>query len=143
MPSRRVPSVLRLLERSFMAWKALTLATNCAYPAMVVLSESMEPAFSRGDIILLANWQEVEVGDIPVIWFQGQLLPMVHRAVEILFDDGQERLILTKGDNNEINDVVLYPFGAIITPKVPSKSVFEDGSFVSMRSAEQVLVLRF
>ncbi|KAF4815966.1 Signal peptidase complex catalytic subunit SEC11 [Colletotrichum siamense] len=128
MLSRRVPSVLRLLERSFMAWKALSLATNCAYPAMVVLSESMEPAFSRGDIILLANWQEVEVGDIPVIWFQGQPLPMVHRAVEVLFADGQERLILTKGDNNEINDVVLYPFGAIITPKVPSKSVFEDGS---------------
>ncbi|KAL3293350.1 signal peptidase I [Colletotrichum asianum] len=111
MPSHRVPSVLRLLERSLMAWKALSLATNCAYPAMVVLSESMEPAFSRGDIILLANWQDVEVGDIPVIWFQGQPLPMVHRAVEILFDDGQERLILTKGDNNEINDVVLYPFG--------------------------------
>ncbi|KAI8268202.1 Signal peptidase complex catalytic subunit SEC11 [Colletotrichum sp. SAR11_239] len=86
MPSRRVPSVLRLLERSFMAWKALSLATNCAYPAMVVLSESMEPAFSRGDIILLANWQDVEVGDIPVIWFQGQPLPMVHRAVEILFE---------------------------------------------------------
>ncbi|KAF4831759.1 Signal peptidase complex catalytic subunit SEC11 [Colletotrichum siamense] len=84
MPSRRVPSVLRLLERSFMAWKALSLATNCAYPAMVVLSESMEPAFSRGDIILLANWQDVEVGDIPVIWFQEQPLPMVHRAVEVL-----------------------------------------------------------
>ncbi|KAF4922842.1 Signal peptidase complex catalytic subunit SEC11 [Colletotrichum viniferum] len=112
MPSRRVPSVLRLLERSFMAWKALSLATNCAYPAMVVLSESMEPAFSRGDIILLANWQEVEAGDIPVIWFQGQPLPMVHRAVEVLFADDQERLIMTKGDNNEVNDVVLYPFGS-------------------------------
>ncbi|KAF4893769.1 Signal peptidase complex catalytic subunit SEC11 [Colletotrichum fructicola] len=111
MPSPHVPSILRLFERIFMAWKVLSLATNCAYPAMVVLSESMEPAFSRGDIILLANWQEVDVGDIPVIWFQGQPLPMVHRAVEILFDDGQERLILTKGDNNEINDVVLYPFG--------------------------------
>ncbi|KAI8169912.1 Acetyltransferase TRI7 [Colletotrichum sp. SAR 10_86] len=78
---------------------------------MVVLSESMEPAFSRGDIILLANWQEVEVGDIPVIWFQGHPLPMVHRAVEVLFADDQERLIMTKGDNNEVNDVVLYPFG--------------------------------
>ncbi|KAK2750562.1 Signal peptidase complex catalytic subunit SEC11-like protein 2 [Colletotrichum kahawae] len=93
-----------------MAWKALSLATNCAFPAMVVLSESMEPAFSRGDVILLANWQEVEVGDIPVIWFQGQRLPMVHRAVE-LFSRNRERLILTKGDNNEINDVAIYPFG--------------------------------
>ncbi|KAH9232047.1 hypothetical protein K456DRAFT_1797713, partial [Colletotrichum gloeosporioides 23] len=99
-----------LLERSFMAWRALSLATNCAYPAMVVHSESMEPAFSRGDIILLANWQEVEVGDIPVIWFQGQPLPMVHRAVELSSDD-QERLIMTKGDNNKVDDVALYPFG--------------------------------
>ncbi|KAF4830536.1 Signal peptidase complex catalytic subunit SEC11 [Colletotrichum tropicale] len=110
MPPRRVPSVLRLLGRSFMAWKVLSLATNCAYPAMVVLSESMEPAFSRGDIIFLANWQEVEVGDIPVIWFRGQPLPMVHRAVEVRFDRDQERLILTKGDNNEVDDVALYPF---------------------------------
>ncbi|EQB52035.1 signal peptidase I [Colletotrichum gloeosporioides Cg-14] len=111
MPPRRVPSVLRLLEHGFMAWKTLSLATNCAYPAMVVLSESMEPSFSRGDVIFLANWQDVNVGDIPVIWFQGQPLPMVHRAVEVLFDNDQERLVLTKGDNNEVNDVVLYPFG--------------------------------
>ncbi|KAH0430453.1 signal peptidase I [Colletotrichum camelliae] len=110
MPPRRVPSILRLLERSFMVWKALSLATNCAFPAMVVLSESMEPAFSRGDVILLANWQEVEVGDIPVIWFKGQRLPMVHRAVEVMFGHNSERLILTKGDNNEINDVAIYPF---------------------------------
>ncbi|KAJ0357258.1 hypothetical protein COL154_010301 [Colletotrichum chrysophilum] len=63
---------------------------------MVVLSESMEPTFSRGDIILLANWQEVEVGDIPVIWFQGQPLPMVHRAVEILFDPVSQRQIFLR-----------------------------------------------
>ncbi|KMP08582.1 signal peptidase complex catalytic subunit SEC11 [Coccidioides immitis RMSCC 3703] len=70
-----------------MAWKLLSLATNTSHPAMVVLSGSMEPAFQRGDIIFLSNWtQQVEVGDIPVLWFEGNPLPMVHRAVEVQYD---------------------------------------------------------
>lgn len=45
----------------------------------------MEPAFQRGDVIFLSNWdQQVQVGDIPVLWFERQTLPMVHRAVEVI-----------------------------------------------------------
>jgi signal peptidase len=43
----------------------------------------MSPAFHRGDVCLIWNRSKViEVGDIPVIWFQGRQLPMVHRAIE-------------------------------------------------------------
>ncbi|EER24856.1 signal peptidase, putative [Coccidioides posadasii C735 delta SOWgp] len=104
--------VLRILASTFMAWKLLSLATNTSHPAMVVLSGSMEPAFQRGDIIFLSNWtQQVEVGDIPVLWFEGNPLPMVHRAVEV-HGTGRQ-LIMTKGDNSKLRDVALYPPGQI------------------------------
>jgi signal peptidase len=77
--------LLRAIGITFMAWKLLGLACDTAHPAMVVVSGSMEPTFQRGDVIFLSNRQRlVEVGDIPVMWFEGQPLPMVHRAVEVL-----------------------------------------------------------
>lgn len=80
-------SILRVFGTAFMAWKLLTLVSNTAHPAMVVVSGSMEPAFQRGDVIFLSNLdQQVQVGDIPVLWFEGQPLPMVHRAVEVLHE---------------------------------------------------------
>jgi signal peptidase len=54
---------------------------------MVVSSESMEPAFRRGDVILLWNREPgIFTGDIPVIWFSGGPLPMVHQAIQVVND---------------------------------------------------------
>ncbi|EYE93859.1 S24/S26 family peptidase [Aspergillus ruber CBS 135680] len=94
-----------------MLWKLLCLVTGSSIPIMVVISESMAPAFHRGDIIFLWNRSKlVNVGDIPVVWFRSQPLPMVHRAVQV-FGEGVVQHILTKGDNNYIDDVGLYPPG--------------------------------
>ncbi|KAJ6113366.1 signal peptidase I [Penicillium sp. IBT 18751x] len=100
------------------AWKVMCVITGSSHPVMVVSSESMEPAFYRGDIILLWNHQEkVNVGDIPVVWFPGRRLPMVHRAIRVLnqSDGNQEsmsrQLILTKGDNCQFDDSFFYPVG--------------------------------
>lgn len=42
----------------------------------------MSPAFQRGDVCLVWNRSEVvNVGDIPVVWFQRRDLPMVRGAV--------------------------------------------------------------
>jgi signal peptidase len=110
------------------------MISGSKYPIMVVSSESMEPAFRRGDLILLWNQQEhIRAGDIPVVWFPGRPLPMVHRAIKVSYNikDRSEpakylrlasnrvnrmliwyrQLILTKGDNNEVDDVSLYPKG--------------------------------
>ena len=68
-----------------MIWKAICLATASLYPIMVVISESMAPAFHRGDILFLSNRRhEISVGDIPVVWFPGNPCPMVHRAIQVL-----------------------------------------------------------
>jgi signal peptidase len=63
------------------------MVSGSNYPIMVVSSESMEPAFQRGDLIFLWNRQEhIRAGDIPVVWFHGRPLPMVHRAIKVSYD---------------------------------------------------------
>ena len=75
--------ILSLLSLVFMSWKTLALFADSPKPVMVVISESMAPAFHRGDIILLWNRTPIiKVGDIPVVWFPGRSTPMVHRAVK-------------------------------------------------------------
>lgn len=75
--------ILSVLSTTFMAWKTLSVLTNSPQPVMVVISESMAPAFHRGDIIFLWNRQHtIKVGDIPVCWFPSRPTPMVHRAIQ-------------------------------------------------------------
>ncbi|KGO77808.1 Peptidase S24/S26A/S26B [Penicillium italicum] len=110
--------ILLFMGLIFSAWKGMCAITGSTHPVMVVSSESMEPALYRGDLILLWNRQEeVKVGDIPVVWFPGRRLPMVHRAITVLnqSDDDREstsrQLILTKGDNCQFDDSFFYPVG--------------------------------
>lgn len=86
-------SVVWAVSFAFMAWKALCIATGAAYPILVVTSESMAPAFHRGDLILLWNRVEkIHTGDIPVVWFSGNPLPMVHRAIKVTYEEQSDGL---------------------------------------------------
>ncbi|PGH15939.1 hypothetical protein AJ79_02106 [Helicocarpus griseus UAMH5409] len=99
-------------------------------PVTVVTSHSMTPTFERGDILFLWNRDPaIHVGEIPVIWFPGSPLPMVHRAIKVFFDEDNvsssgykavlttsgdvgslsRQRILTKGDGNMADDTLLYP----------------------------------
>lgn len=69
-----------------MLWQGLRCLTNSIQPIHVVISDSMAPTFQRGDVIFISNRSEVYVGDIPVVWFKGQPLPMVHRAVKVAWE---------------------------------------------------------
>ncbi|OJJ04883.1 hypothetical protein ASPVEDRAFT_137531 [Aspergillus versicolor CBS 583.65] len=104
--------ILWAVSSVFMAWEALCILTGSKYPILVVTSGSMEPAFQRGDLIFLSNRQQsVQPGDIPVIWIPGKPLPMVHRAITVdyqIVDGGLKQTILTKGDNNAIDDRYMY-----------------------------------
>ncbi|PKY09209.1 putative signal peptidase I [Aspergillus campestris IBT 28561] len=95
-----------------MFWNALTIITGSTHPIIVVISESMSPTFNRGDILFLWNRQPwIQVGEIPVCWFKGLPLPMVHRAVRTVVLDTMRQGIMTKGDNNVVDDTLLYPAG--------------------------------
>lgn len=67
------------------------------YGAAVVLSGSMEPEFSKGDLIIIEKTDTFAVDDI-VVFQDGNSL-VVHRIIKI---DGE--IVTTKGDANNIAD---------------------------------------
>ena len=54
-------------------------------------SGSMEPAFHRGDLLFLTNYQEdpIRVGEIVVFKIEGRDIPIVHRVLRL-----HEKLVL-------------------------------------------------
>ena len=67
------------------------------YGAAVVLSGSMEPIFSKDDLIFVKKTDNINIGDIVV--YQSNDSLVVHRVVSI--DDD---VVITKGDANNIED---------------------------------------
>ncbi|KAJ3170461.1 Signal peptidase complex catalytic subunit S11A [Irineochytrium annulatum] len=99
-----------IIGSALMIWKGLSVATNSESPIVVVLSESMEPAFQRGDLLFLSMFSDpIRVGDICVFKIEGKQVPIVHRVIEI-HDETKtgQQYILTKGDNNRVDDRGLY-----------------------------------
>ncbi|KAI0826113.1 hypothetical protein BC629DRAFT_1276895 [Irpex lacteus] len=111
-----------VLATGLMIWKGLGLVCNTESPIVVVLSGSMEPAFYRGDLLFLTNpaGQRYQTGDITVYKIPGADIPIVHRVMEThdavsnkkglvtASPLGQRQLLLTKGDNNPVDDIDLY-----------------------------------
>ena len=63
-------------------WNVGKLVTNTESPIVVVLTGSMEPAFFRGDLLLVTHFdEELFVGDIIVFKVPNQEIPIVHRAM--------------------------------------------------------------
>lgn len=75
------------------------------YGGSVVLSGSMEPALSVGDLLIVRAQDSYEVGDIVV--YQSGTTPVVHRIVSI-----SEDTVVTRGDANNANDEP-FPITAI------------------------------
>ena len=65
--------------------------------ATVVLTGSMEPALSAGDLLIVSKAEDYALRDIVV--FQDGRIPVVHRIIRI---DGEE--IVTQGDANNTED---------------------------------------
>lgn len=63
----------------------------------VVLSGSMEPVLSRGDLIFVQETEEVNTGDIVVYQLENSLI--VHRVITV-----SQETVVTKGDANNTAD---------------------------------------
>lgn len=74
-----------------------SLPTPFGYGAAVVLSGSMEPEFSKGDLIFVKETDRYQKNDI-VVFQDGNLL-VVHRIISL---DGEA--VTTKGDANNTAD---------------------------------------
>ncbi|RKO87421.1 hypothetical protein BDK51DRAFT_36430 [Blyttiomyces helicus] len=96
-----------------MIWKGLSVVTNSESPIVVVLSESMEPAFARGDLLFLTLGSDpIRVGEICVFKLEGKETPIVHRVLELHEEtETGKQFLLTKGDNNPVDDRGLYNRG--------------------------------
>ncbi|KAN0094501.1 hypothetical protein V8E55_002788 [Tylopilus felleus] len=117
-----------VIASGLMLWKGLGLFFNTESPIVVVLSGSMEPAFHRGDLLFLTNPPNVQyqTGDITVYKVPNAEIPIVHRVLEThdivvsnstrkskkdpfaKYAPGPHQLMLTKGDNNHVDDLELY-----------------------------------
>uniref|UniRef100_A0A0G4H6A8 Signal peptidase complex catalytic subunit SEC11 n=1 Tax=Chromera velia CCMP2878 TaxID=1169474 RepID=A0A0G4H6A8_9ALVE len=94
---------------ALMMWKGLMIVTGSESPVVVVLSGSMEPCFYRGDILFL-TWKPdpVLAGDVIVFNVDGRDIPIVHRIISVHENSKGEVNVLTKGDNNQVDDRGLY-----------------------------------
>merc|ERR1711976_225206 len=110
-----------IVSSALMVWKGLFVLSGTESPIVVVLSGSMEPAFYRGDLLFLYHdrREPVEAGEIVVFKIEGRDIPIVHRVIKRHenTETGQVK-ILTKGDNNQVDDRALYNRGQLwIEPK--------------------------
>ncbi|KAK6644444.1 Signal peptidase complex catalytic subunit S11C [Polyplax serrata] len=104
-----------MVSSALMIWKGLMVLTGSQSPIVVVLSGSMEPAFHRGDILFLTNYEEepIRVGDIVVFKVEGRDIPIVHRVIKLHEKENGTVKFLTKGDNNNVDDRGLYAPGQL------------------------------
>ncbi|KAJ6483984.1 signal peptidase I [Mycena sanguinolenta] len=124
VPIRRVllqaQAVAVSLSFAFMMYTALGLFTNCKSPVFVVLTGSMEPGIHRGHLLFLSNYEpyDYKTGDITVYQIAGESIPIVHRVVQThTGPKNSSRFFLTKGDNNEVDDLSLYQGLEWLEPK--------------------------
>uniref|UniRef100_A0A0E0NN76 signal peptidase I n=1 Tax=Oryza rufipogon TaxID=4529 RepID=A0A0E0NN76_ORYRU len=105
-----------VISSALMIWKGLIIMTGSESPLVVVLSESMELGFERGDILFLQmSKHPIRTGDI-VVFNDGREIPIVHRViVEVVHErrDNAQVDFLTKGDNNPMDDRILYTHGQL------------------------------
>ncbi|GAV68338.1 Peptidase_S24 domain-containing protein, partial [Cephalotus follicularis] len=102
-----------IVTTALMIWQGLIYVTGCESPVVVVLSGSMEPGFQRGDILFLhMSKHPIRAGEIIVFNVEGGDIPIVHRVIEVHeLQDTRVADVLTKGDNNDVDDRILYAHG--------------------------------
>jgi signal peptidase len=101
------------------------------YKALTILSNSMEPEFNAGDVILINNKLEPKLNDVVTYKHPDGIL-VTHRIIETVKKNG-EVFFLTKGDNNNVDDQILIPrrnilgIQKIIIPKAGYVAKFVSG----------------
>ena len=91
---------------SLSVWLVLFMVGAFRYTPLVILSNSMQPLYSRGDMVIVQKVSEnldIRVGDI--IQYQLDNRNITHRVVDTINQQGgADRMFITKGDNNPDRD---------------------------------------
>nr|XP_043624974.1 signal peptidase complex catalytic subunit SEC11C-like isoform X2 [Erigeron canadensis] len=101
------------LKISVISHAATVITLGSEFPLIAVVSGSMEPGFTRGDLFLLYTSKDpIHAGEIVVFNVEGLEIPIVHRVIRVHeHQDTGEVGFLTKGDNNYGDDSFLYGKG--------------------------------
>lgn len=107
----------------------LSYALATEKPIMAVVSSSMEPTFSCGDLVIVKGVaaEEVRAGDVIVFHNPLKNAPVVHRVVRVE-TRGNEIYFYTKGDNNLTNRLLDQEAG--IAP--PIRAEWVKGEVISV-----------
>lgn len=115
-------TVLYILLGILIAWcinLGLSLALSTDMPVVAVESDSMVPAFHKGDILVLKGVlaEEFKVNDTIVYSVANRTVPIVHRIIKINPDGSFQ----TKGDANPSQ----FPFEFSVRPEqIHGKMIF-------------------
>ena len=98
-----------------------------------VESNSMQPAFSRGDLLVVGQADDIAVGDV-VVYQDASIGLVVHRVVSI---DGQ--LVTTQGDANNTADT---PFDkSLVVGRVLTVVPYAGAAMAALKSPVGVIAL--
>lgn len=86
----------------------------------VIYSGSMQPAIGVGDVVIISEVQVdmIQEGDIIQYRSKNISIPIVHRVYEI-YEEGNTRLFITKGDANNAPDT-----NPIVSDQISGKAIF-------------------
>lgn len=114
------------------------LPTVAGYRPVAVLTESMESAYSKGSLLYYqaTSFEELQAGDV-ITFETGNGSTATHRIVS---KDDEEKSFITKGDNNEKEDINSVPYNMVFG-KVKGFSVPFGGYYIYYISRWPVIVL--
>jgi len=83
-------------------------------PYRVINSGSMIPTYYEGDVIFIkkVDPSQLQVEDILVFRSKGGGIPIVHRIIDVVEEDGVF-YFATKGDNNAFQDTYYHPLKGV------------------------------
>ncbi|WP_404468889.1 signal peptidase I [Sutcliffiella horikoshii] len=82
------------------------------YKPLTILSNSMQPVFEAGDVILIKPDQKPEINDV-ITFKHPEGILVTHRIIDSTIENGKT-FYITKGDNNNIADDVRVSPGSIL-----------------------------
>ncbi|KAA8499644.1 Signal peptidase complex catalytic subunit SEC11 [Porphyridium purpureum] len=101
--------VAQVLATALIFYRVCMFVADNESPVVVILSGSMLPGMRRGDIMFLWNSNApLRTGDIVVYEIPGREVPIIHRVIRVHARGIESEQIMTKGDNNFVDDAPLY-----------------------------------
>ncbi|MFR5683009.1 MAG: signal peptidase I [Clostridia bacterium] len=83
------------------------------YQAYIITTNSMEPNIREGDVIIIKQCDEQTLKEGDIITFRNSKNEFITHRIISIEEEQNEKLYVTKGDNNTIEDLEKISFNAI------------------------------